>query len=325
MRQEAGRLLRFARNILDCTTCSQMHGASRDTVHPFGALLADEGGGGLTEPGPGALRVLEDPRAGSSHVVQGSVSDSPFVPAQPAYTILGRWAGVSESRNVCGREHSEILHGQIPFASLSAVFRNGCERPGRPGGLQPGRGPGPRRRGTPAVVANQYSVLDTAATTFAREFYAALAQGAPSATPPGRPEWPSATRSAPRRSTGRCRCCSRATRRARCALPARAAHGGSRRRRPGVDASGGRTRPAGSRPPHRAHPRRGPGRGRRRALPARGPPPPRRLLEPLRDEAPLPLPAACGPRSRPGRSGCPGTASGRSRSTSSSRSSSPTS
>ena len=31
--------------------------------------------------------------------------------------------------------------------------------------------------GVPAVVANQYSVLDTAATTFARELYAALARG----------------------------------------------------------------------------------------------------------------------------------------------------
>ena len=33
--------------------------------------------------------------------------------------------------------------------------------------------------GMPAVVANQYSVLDTAALTFAREFYAALAHGRP--------------------------------------------------------------------------------------------------------------------------------------------------
>ena len=31
--------------------------------------------------------------------------------------------------------------------------------------------------GVPAVVANQYSVLDTAATTFARELYGALARG----------------------------------------------------------------------------------------------------------------------------------------------------
>jgi hypothetical protein len=31
--------------------------------------------------------------------------------------------------------------------------------------------------GVPAVMANQYAVLDTAATTFARELYAALARG----------------------------------------------------------------------------------------------------------------------------------------------------
>jgi CHAT domain-containing protein len=58
------------------------------------------------------------------------------------------------------------------------VFLNACES-GRGGRVDFNRGVAPAlvAAGLPAVVANQYSVLDSAATTFAREFYAALAQG----------------------------------------------------------------------------------------------------------------------------------------------------
>ena len=58
------------------------------------------------------------------------------------------------------------------------VFLNACET-GRGGRVEFNRGVAPAlvAAGIPAVVANQYSVLDTAATTFTREFYAALARG----------------------------------------------------------------------------------------------------------------------------------------------------
>ena len=58
------------------------------------------------------------------------------------------------------------------------VFLNACES-GRGGRVDFNRGMAPAlvAAGVPAVVANQYSVLDSAATTFARELYAGLARG----------------------------------------------------------------------------------------------------------------------------------------------------
>lgn len=58
------------------------------------------------------------------------------------------------------------------------VFLNACES-GRGGRVDFNRGLAPAlvATGMPAVVANQYSVLDSAALTFAREFYAALTHG----------------------------------------------------------------------------------------------------------------------------------------------------
>ena len=58
------------------------------------------------------------------------------------------------------------------------VFLNACES-GRGGRVDFNRGMAPAlvAAGVPAVVANQYSVLDSAAITFARELYAGLARG----------------------------------------------------------------------------------------------------------------------------------------------------
>jgi len=58
------------------------------------------------------------------------------------------------------------------------VFLNACES-GRGGRVDFNRGVAPAlvAAGVPAVVANQYSVLDEAATVFARELYGALAGG----------------------------------------------------------------------------------------------------------------------------------------------------
>jgi len=58
------------------------------------------------------------------------------------------------------------------------VFLNACES-GRGGRVDFNRGLAPAlvAAGVPAVLANQYAVLDEAATVFARELYAALARG----------------------------------------------------------------------------------------------------------------------------------------------------
>jgi hypothetical protein len=61
---------------------------------------------------------------------------------------------------------------------LRLLFLNACES-GRGGRVEWNRGLAPAlvAAGVPAVVANQYAVLDGAATSFAREFYALLARG----------------------------------------------------------------------------------------------------------------------------------------------------
>jgi CHAT domain-containing protein len=61
---------------------------------------------------------------------------------------------------------------------LSLVFLNACES-GRGGRADFNKGVAQSlvAHGLPALVANQYSVLDSSATSFARHFYASLAQG----------------------------------------------------------------------------------------------------------------------------------------------------
>ena len=73
---------------------------------------------------------------------------------------------------------AEALGQLVCKRGLSLVFLNACET-GRGGRVDWNRGTAPAlvAAGVPAVVANQYAVLDTAATLFARELYAELAQG----------------------------------------------------------------------------------------------------------------------------------------------------
>jgi len=68
----------------------------------------------------------------------------------------------------------DILRGR----GIKLVFLNACET-GRGGRADYNQGvaPGLVADGVPAVVANQYSVLDRSATTFAQHFYWCLAQG----------------------------------------------------------------------------------------------------------------------------------------------------
>lgn len=82
--------------------------------------------------------------------------------------------GRGGARAVDSRTLREILSGR----GLSLVFLNACET-GRGSRADFNRGVAPSlvAGGIPAVVANQYSVLDAAATAFASQLYAALARG----------------------------------------------------------------------------------------------------------------------------------------------------
>ena len=73
---------------------------------------------------------------------------------------------------------SEALRQVLCGRGLRLVFLNACET-GRGGRVEWNRGVAPAlvAAGLPAVVANQYPVLDAAATAFARELYAQLAAG----------------------------------------------------------------------------------------------------------------------------------------------------
>jgi len=80
-----------------------------------------------------------------------------------------------------GRERplgAEALRQVLCGRGLRLVFLNACET-GRGGRVEWNRGLAPAlvAAGLPAVVANQYPVLDTAATAFAGELYAQLAAG----------------------------------------------------------------------------------------------------------------------------------------------------
>ena len=68
----------------------------------------------------------------------------------------------------------DILRGR----GIKLVFLNACQTGrGSRADYNKGVAPGLVADGVPAVVANQYSVLDRSATTFARHFYWCLAQG----------------------------------------------------------------------------------------------------------------------------------------------------
>ncbi len=82
--------------------------------------------------------------------------------------------GRGGARRLDDRELTEILCGR----GIRLVFLNACET-GRGGRADFNRGVAPAlvAGGLPAVVANQYKVLDVSATAFAQVFYRLLAQG----------------------------------------------------------------------------------------------------------------------------------------------------
>jgi hypothetical protein len=73
---------------------------------------------------------------------------------------------------------SQVLQQILCRRDIRLMFLNACET-GKGGGANFVRGVAPAlvAAGVPAVVANQFSVLDVSATAFARHFYWALAQG----------------------------------------------------------------------------------------------------------------------------------------------------
>lgn len=83
--------------------------------------------------------------------------------------------------NEQGQEHSlgeRCVREMFCNRNLSLVFLNACET-GAAGRAEFNKGVAQSlvARGLPAVVANQYSVLDSSATSFAQHFYWSLAQG----------------------------------------------------------------------------------------------------------------------------------------------------
>ncbi len=76
------------------------------------------------------------------------------------------------------RLDSQVLRQIICRRDIRLVFLNACESgTGGKDNFNKGVAPALVAGGVPAVVANQYSVLDSSATSFARHFYWALAQG----------------------------------------------------------------------------------------------------------------------------------------------------
>lgn len=76
------------------------------------------------------------------------------------------------------RVESDVLQKMLCRRGIRLVFLNACET-GKGGHARFNSGVAPAlvQGGIPAVVANQYSVLDVSATAFASHFYHALAQG----------------------------------------------------------------------------------------------------------------------------------------------------
>ncbi|MBZ5583718.1 MAG: CHAT domain-containing protein, partial [Acidobacteriia bacterium] len=76
------------------------------------------------------------------------------------------------------RLDAQVLRQIVCRRDIRLVFLNSCDS-GRGGRADFNRGVAPAlvAGGVPVVVANQYPVLDTSATSFARHFYWALAQG----------------------------------------------------------------------------------------------------------------------------------------------------
>jgi hypothetical protein len=138
----------------------------------FGELVA--AGHARVEPLPRAT-----PEALQRRLAEGRVDVLHFI-GHGAFDAESR-AGSVLMEDASGRPRPlafESFRQIVCRRGLRLVFLNACET-GRGGRSDWNRGVAPAlvAAGLPAVVANQYSVLDAAATAFAADFYAQLARG----------------------------------------------------------------------------------------------------------------------------------------------------
>jgi hypothetical protein len=148
-REEAALVRRGLRPLVDAGLCS-VSVLARATPEALHRRLSDQTVDVLHYVGHGSYD--EDAREGCLFLEDGKGRPKPV--------------DAAAFRQIVGRRGTDL------------VFLNACES-GRGGRVDFNRGMAPAliAAGVPAVMANQYAVLDTAATTFARELYAALARG----------------------------------------------------------------------------------------------------------------------------------------------------
>jgi hypothetical protein len=148
-REEAALVRRGFRPLVDAGLCS-VSVLARATPEALHRRLSDQTVDVLHYVGHGSYD--EDAREGCLFLEDGKGRPKPV--------------DAAAFRQIVGRRGTDL------------VFLNACES-GRGGRVDFNRGMAPAliAGGVPAVMANQYAVLDTAATTFARELYAALARG----------------------------------------------------------------------------------------------------------------------------------------------------
>jgi hypothetical protein len=125
----------------------------------------------MTRPTPARLQRRLSAASGSTPDVLHFVGHGHFDEAEREGFLL-----FEDERGRPRPLGAEALGQLVCRRGLSLVFLNACET-GRGGRVDWNRGTAPAlvAAGVPAVVANQYPVLDSAATAFARELYSQLA------------------------------------------------------------------------------------------------------------------------------------------------------
>jgi hypothetical protein len=162
--------------------CAQPLGFGLLSVAQEVAVLR-RGFAALVEAGAATLEVMArtTPEALHARLVEGGLDVLHFVGhgAFDPGTMEGALLFEDEHgapRRVPARALAQVICGR----GLSLVFLNACES-GTGGRADFNRGVAQAlvAHGLPALVANQYSVLDASATVFARQFYLGLARGLP--------------------------------------------------------------------------------------------------------------------------------------------------
>ena len=190
--------------------------AHRDERHPQGVLAR------WLDAGRAELEVVTRPTAAAlqRRLAAGDVDVLHFIGHGHFDEARARGRSWCSRTSAAGRARSAPRHcaSCVCGRGLGLVFLNACETArGGPQRLDRGVAPALVAAGVPAVVANQYAVLDDAATVFARELYAQLAARSPLGDAVREARIALARELGARRgSTGRCRWSSRATPASRC-------------------------------------------------------------------------------------------------------------